>query len=186
MDEHTLCVIYDCPLVNEFNTQQFFQHVSANLTQDINHLYLLLNTPGGGVNLGIAIYNFLESLPIKVTTHNFGQVDSIGNVIFVAGEERFATPSSTFLYHGIAVGVGQQISVVQLEEVLSQAKNDEDRMTKILTVKTDYRASELKKFYSQGKSLTPREALAKKIIDGIKEVKIEPVAKRLVIPTAKP
>jgi len=185
MDEHTLCVVYDCPLIDEYNTQQFLQSVSSNLTQDIDHIYLLLNTPGGSINLGIMIYNFLEGLQIKITTHNIGQVDSIGNVVFLAGDERFATASSTFLYHGIAIGIGGRVSLVQLAETLSQANNDQARMTKILASKTNFTVSELEDFYKQGKSLTPAEAKTKKIIENIKDVKIEPIAKRLVIPTQK-
>jgi len=185
MDEHTLCVIYDCPLVNEFNAMQFFQHVNGNLSPDINHLYLLLNTPGGSVNLGIEIYNFLKALPVKVSTHNIGQVDSIGNVIFVAGEERFATPNSTFLFHGIA-GSWTNLSVPQAREALSQLENDEKRMTAILREHTDLGPRQLTEFYRQGRSVAPEEAMEKKIINKVKEVEISPTARRVVIPTARP
>ncbi len=185
MDEHTLCVVFDCPLVNEFNTMQFLSHVSQHLDNNCNHLYLLLNTPGGGVNLGIEIYNFLKALPVKVTTHNIGQVDSIGNVIFVAGEERFAPPNSTFLFHGIA-GSWKEVSVPQAREALSQLENDEKRMTKIIKENTDFTRAQITRFYHQGKSLPPREALAKRVIHAIKNVDIAPNAVRLVIPTQKP
>lgn len=185
MDEHTLCVVFDCPIVNENNTQQLLQVITSNLTPDINHIYLLLNTPGGSVNLGIVIYNFLKSLPIRLTTHNIGQVDSIGNVIFVAGSERFATSNSTFLFHGIATGQIGGASLPQLGEILSQVKNDEQRMTTILRTNTSLLARDLNKFYREGRSITPEFALEKGVITDIKDVEIAPTAKTIVVQTSR-
>lgn len=184
MNEKTLCAVFDCPLINEQNTQNLLQLISSSLSPDIDHLYLLLNTPGGSVNHGILIFNFLRSLPVKVTTHNVGQVDSIGNVIFVAGTERFATPNSTFLFHGVASGQWGGLSVQQAHEAISQLENDEQRMTTILRENTGFLARELKAFYRQGKSITPDKAKDKGIIDGIKEVEIAPSTRRVVIPTS--
>lgn len=186
MDEHTLCVVFDCPHIEEANTQSFLQNVNANLTANINHLYLMLNTPGGSVNLGILIYNFLKSLPIKVTTHNVGQVDSIGNVIFVGGEDRFATPNSTFLFHGIASGQWGGLSVHKAKEAVSQLENDENRMTTILRENTGFLAGELRDFYEEGKSITPDKALEKGVIQEVKQVSISSEANVLVIPTKLP
>ena len=45
---------------------------------------------------GMNLYNFLRGLPIRLTTHNVGNVDSIGNAVFLAGEHRYACPHSPF------------------------------------------------------------------------------------------
>ncbi len=42
-----------------------------------------------------------EGVPYKLITHNVGNVDSIGNVIFLAAEERYACSTSTFMFHGV-------------------------------------------------------------------------------------
>jgi ATP-dependent protease ClpP protease subunit len=57
--------------------------------------------PSGRVMNGINIYNVLRGLPAKVVFHNVGNVDSIGNVLFLAGDERYACPHSTFMFHGV-------------------------------------------------------------------------------------
>jgi len=137
------------------------------------------------VNLGIMMYNFLKALPMKITTHNIGQVDSIGNVIFMAGEERFATSNSTFLFHGIASSV-QGVSVPQMKEAFSQLQNDEKRMTDILKANSEFKPSQLTKFYREGRSIQPAEALKCKVINEIKDVEIAPTARRVVVPTVKP
>jgi ATP-dependent protease ClpP protease subunit len=66
----------------------------------VQHLHLLISTPGGSVMHGLTAYNFLRALPLKLTTHNIGNVDSIGNVIFLAGERRYACPHATFMFAG--------------------------------------------------------------------------------------
>jgi ATP-dependent protease ClpP protease subunit len=48
----------------------------------------MLSSPGGHVMLGMNLYNVLRALPIKLTTHNVGNVDSIGNAVFLAGNPR--------------------------------------------------------------------------------------------------
>jgi ATP-dependent Clp protease, protease subunit len=70
-----------------------------------NAIYLLLSTPGGTVDHGIALYNVLKGLPVPFTTHNVGSVNSIGNVVFLAGKERKAAPNTTFMFHGVGVDV---------------------------------------------------------------------------------
>ena len=40
---------------------------------------------------GVAIYTTLRALPLDLTTHNIGNVDSIGNIIFLAGARRYAS-----------------------------------------------------------------------------------------------
>jgi ATP-dependent protease ClpP protease subunit len=45
------------------------------------------------------LYNFLGALPLELTTHNIGSVDSIANVLFLAGKIRLAAPNTRFLFH---------------------------------------------------------------------------------------
>lgn len=49
---------------------------------------LLLSTPGGQVMAEITGYNFLRALPFRLVIHNAGNIDSIGNAIFLAGPIR--------------------------------------------------------------------------------------------------
>lgn len=71
-------------------------------------LYMLFSSNGGDVNAGFVLYNFLLSLrgKIKTTIHNIGNVDSIANVIFMSAERRLASPSASFLFHGISMNFG--------------------------------------------------------------------------------
>src|SRR3546814_8276906 len=67
---------------------------------------------------GMNIYNVLRALPARLVFHNVGNVDSIGNAIFLAGDIRLACPHSTFMFHGVGMDIP---SGVRLEQKNSQA-----------------------------------------------------------------
>ena len=65
--------------------------VLANLVnQGVAHIYLTFSTPGGSVMNGMNLYNVMRGLPCDISIHNVGNVDSIGNAIFLAGTHRYA------------------------------------------------------------------------------------------------
>lgn len=76
-------------------------------------VYLLLSTPGGSVMHGMNLYNVLRGMPFELITHNVGNVDSIGNAVFLAGAKRYAAPHSTFMFHGVGFDLPAQ---TRLEE----------------------------------------------------------------------
>ena len=84
------------------NTTESLIATMANLANEaVPEVHLLFSTPGGLVMNGMNLYNVLRAMPFKLVTHNVGNVDSIGNAIFLAGEERYACPHSTFMFHGV-------------------------------------------------------------------------------------
>jgi ATP-dependent protease ClpP protease subunit len=91
--------------INPLTVQHFMSACGNLITQGHDELYLCISTPGGQIASGITLYNFLRSLPVKVATHNMGNIDSIGNAIFLAGEHRRACQHSTFMFHGAAFDV---------------------------------------------------------------------------------
>src|SRR5438874_2120012 len=78
----------------------------ANLAnQHVPRVHLLLSTPGGSVMNGITLYNTLRGMPFELITHNVGNVNSIGNAVFLAGTRRYACPQATFMFHGVGIDV---------------------------------------------------------------------------------
>jgi len=113
--------------------------VFANLTNNgASEIHLLLTTPGGSVMHGITLYNTLRSLPVKVVTHNMGNVDSIGNVIFLAGDELNACPNSTFMFHGVGFDVTTPVRLEEkrLREHLGSIGSDHRRIGGIIVEHT--------------------------------------------------
>jgi len=137
-------------------------------------LYFLFASGGGWVNSGIAFHNFLRSLPVKVVMHNMGTIDSIATVIFLAGEERFASPHSSFLFHGVEWTFSQptSVSTSKLAEHSSQLKQDERKIANIYIERSKLTDSEIFELFKQGESKDPAFALEKEIVHGIKNPSI--------------
>ncbi|MBF8756512.1 ATP-dependent Clp protease proteolytic subunit [Pseudomonas guariconensis] len=79
-----------------FNVQSCcFQALNAGATR----IRLHISSDGGSTGYGFALFNFLRSLPVPVDTHNLGNVGSMANIMFLAGEQRTAARHSRFLLH---------------------------------------------------------------------------------------
>src|SRR5262245_7966490 len=98
--------------INPFTAQNLMTAASQKLAAGTDDFYVLFSTPGGEVQSGIALYNFFRAIPAQITMHNMGNVDSIGNAIFLAGERRYACTHSTFMFHG----VGFDVKSLRIEE----------------------------------------------------------------------
>ncbi len=80
------------------------------LQSGATELELHLSTEGGNMTAGFALYFFLKSLPLPLTTHNVGSIESVGVVIFLAGNKRYACPRTRFLVHPLHWGFGALVA----------------------------------------------------------------------------
>lgn len=139
-----------------------------------DELYFLFSSPGGQVLAGITLYNFLRSLPVKIVMHNIGSIDSIATVIFLAGDERYATKSSSFLFHGVAAGfkADASLNLSQLKERVSSVNEDENKIARIITDRTNITDTEIRTLFSVGESKDPTFAKEKGFIHDLREAEI--------------
>ena len=70
---------------------------------DADEIHVHINTDGGSVAEGFAIYNALRAHPAKIITHADGFVASAGIFPFLAGEERIANIVSAFYFHPVQI-----------------------------------------------------------------------------------
>jgi len=137
-------------------------------------LYFLFSSPGGSVDAGIVLYNFLRALPVEIIMHNTGTVASIGTVIYMAGAKRYAAPQSTFLFHGVQTtfAPGVAMSHPQLLERLSMVRQDENKIAGIIASRSTLSGEEIRKLFHQGESKDLAFAQEKGIIHEIREANI--------------
>lgn len=137
---------------------------------DVDTVYLLFSTPGGTVMNCLNLYNMLKNMPFKLITHNVGNVDSIGNAVFLAGEERYACPTSTFMFHGVGYGVSQfRLEEKSLREFLDSVMNDHQRIGKIINERTDIDAEKAASLFREASTKDAQFALDAGIIHEIRE-----------------
>jgi ATP-dependent Clp protease, protease subunit len=147
----------------------------TNLTnQGVKQIYLMLSTPGGSVMHGMNIYNVLRALPIELITHNVGNVDSIGNAVFLAGSKRYACPHSTFMFHGVGFDVPQQTRIEEkfLRERLDGIVSDQKRIGSVIEDRTQISREDIAKLFLEAQTKDAAFAASCGIIDEIRDVQI--------------
>lgn len=109
----------------------------SNQAQPATELKIYLSSKGGDTVAGFSAYNFLKSLGVKVTTHNLSNVESIANVIFMAGSERFANPLSRFLLHPLQWGfAAPNADHLRLREWAACLDDDLKRFVQIMEIES--------------------------------------------------
>jgi ATP-dependent protease ClpP protease subunit len=160
--------------INPSTTEILLGTIAKLVGDGFTDINLLLSTPGGSVSHGIAIYNFLRGLPIKLTTHNIGNVDSIGSVVFLAGELRYSCPQSTFMLHGVAFGTtgASQFFEKNLVERLASVRADQERIKAIYTERANLTETDAERYFISEATLNADEAQARGLIHEIRQVSI--------------
>lgn len=148
--------------------------VSNFVGQGFREIHLLLTTPGGHVMHGVTIYNVLRGFPITLVTHNVGNVDSIGTVIFLAGERRYVCPQSTFMLHGVAFGTmaPTQFFEKNLKERLSSVQADQERIKTIYRDRAGVTPEDAENFFLGEVTMNAGDAVARGLAHEMRPVQI--------------
>ena len=103
VDEETQLIFFQ--LMREATTEILSEHVREILAnQFVESLVIHINSPGGDAYAGLALYDFIKSSQIPVTTVVEGIAASAASLIFLAGEKRMMTQNSTIMIHQCSWG----------------------------------------------------------------------------------
>lgn len=137
---------------------------SEDPDKDIN---VYINSPGGSVTAGLAIYDTMQFLKCPVTTYCVGQAASMGAVLLAAGDagKRYALPNARIMIHqpwGGVEGHAADISI-QAKEILRLR----DRLNEILARHTGQPLEKVAKDTDRDYFMTPEEAKQYGIVDEV-------------------
>jgi ATP-dependent Clp protease protease subunit len=112
------------------------QLLFLQMTDPKKDIHLYINSPGGSVTAGLAIYDTMQFMTCDVNTYCIGQAASMGAVLLAAGTKgkRYALPNARIMIHqpwGGAQGTASDISI-QAKEILRL----KDRLNEILAKHT--------------------------------------------------
>ncbi len=128
---------------------------------------LYINSPGGSVSAGMAIYDTMQYIKPNVSTICIGMAASMGAFLLAAGEKgkRFALPNSTIMIHQPLGGAQGQASDIKIHaEHILKIK---DKLNRILSERTGKPLAELEKDTDRDNFLSAQEALEYGLIDEI-------------------
>jgi ATP-dependent protease ClpP protease subunit len=168
--------------INPSTTEALIAAVGNAVNQGVKKVCLMLSTPGGAVMNGLNLYNVLRGFPIELTTHNVGNVDSIGNTVFMAGSKRFACAHSTFMFHGVAAYVQATMSTNtgplaslgerDLRERLGGIQADQKRIGSVIKECTTLDEAAIETLFLEAKTKDANWALGCGMIHEIRDIKI--------------
>jgi ATP-dependent Clp protease, protease subunit len=132
---------------------------------------LYVNTPGGSVTAGMAIYDTMQHVKAPVSTICVGLAASMGAVLLAAGKKgkRFALPNSEILIHQVMGGAEGQAT--EIEITAKHILKIKDRLNHILSKHTGQPLSRIEKDVDRDFWLDPKEAKSYGIIDEIIKTK---------------
>ena len=158
-----LCGPIEDTMSNLIVAQMLFLE-SENPDKDI-HLYI--NSPGGSVTSGLAIYDTMQFIKPKVSTLCMGMAASFAALLLSAGEKgkRFCLPHATVMIHQVLGGYQGQATDIEIHanETLRIAK----LMNTIMAKNTGQTVDTLHKDTNRDNYMTPDAAMAYGLIDGI-------------------
>ena len=137
---------------------------SQNSKKDIT---LYINSPGGLITAGMAIYDTMQYVRTDIQTIVLGQACSMGSLLASAGTKgkRFMLPHSRHMIHQPLGGASGQATDVQIRA--NELLRWKDELTKIYEKTTGQELSKLQDDMERDKFMTPTEAVAYGLADKI-------------------
>jgi ATP-dependent Clp protease protease subunit len=135
-------------------------------------IYLYINSPGGIVTSGLAMYDTMQYIKCDVATLCVGQAASMGSLLLAAGAEgkRFSLPNSRIMIHQPSGGFRGQASDIEIhaQETLSLKK----RLNEIYARHTGQKVATIEKAMDRDNFMSPEKAKEFGLIDSIVEKRI--------------
>ena len=126
-----------------------------------------INSPGGIVTSGLAIYDTMQYITPSVSTVCIGQAASLGSLLLAAGEKekRYALPNSRIMIHQPSGGAqGQATDIeIQAREILALRQ----RLNKIYVEHTGQELETIEQALERDRYMTPQEAAEFGLIDEV-------------------
>ncbi len=145
-------------------------------------VYLYINSPGGVVTSGMAIYDTMRFMPYDIATYCIGMAASMSTVLLAGGTKgkRFALPNSRVMIHQPSGGAGGQATDIAIaaKEILRWRKT----LNETIALHTGKTADQIEKDSDRDYYMSAEEAKAYGIVDHVVQSTRE--AQALVVQSA--
>ncbi len=134
-------------------------------------IYFYLNSPGGSVTDGLALYDTMQAIPNDVVTICLGSAASMGSFLLSGGTpgKRYSLPNSRLMYHQVMSGISGGTQYVDMETSVKETKKLYEKLNMYLSKFTQGKISfeEMKQKTDRDWWLSPEEAIESGFIDKI-------------------
>lgn len=132
-------------------------------------IFLYINSPGGSITAGMAIYDTMQYVPNDIVTVGIGMAASMGQFLLSSGAKgkRYATPNTRVLLHQPAGGFGGTASDIQTQAALIMSMKRQ--LSSITAEQTGKTVEQVMEDGDRDRWFTAAEALEYGFIDQIQE-----------------
>lgn len=143
---------------------QLLQLESDDATKDVS---IYINSPGGLVTAGLAIYDTMNYIECDVSTICIGQAASMGAFLLAAGTKgkRYSTESSRIMTHMVRAGAGGQIMDMEIQ--LNEARLLNEYLMEKMALNTGQKLSKVKKDMERDYFMSAQQAKAYGVLDEV-------------------
>ncbi len=136
-------------------------------------IHIYINSPGGSVTAGLAIYDTMQFLTCDVNTYCIGIAASMGAVLLTAGTEgkRFCLPNSHVMIHQVSGGA--QGTAADVERTIGFMFNLKKRLNAILSKHTGKSEKQVEKDADRDNYMSAEESAAYGLVDKVLESRKE-------------
>mgnify|MGYP001036737667 CR=1 FL=1 len=165
-------VIVGQPIMDDLANLIIAELLYLEVEDKDSEIYMYINSPGGSVTAGLAIYDTMQHVKPPISTICMGQAASMAAVLLAAGQKskRFALPHSRILIHqplgDLPPGQASDVKI-HAEEMLRLR----DELNKILAFHTGQKIEKIEKDTDRDFFMGPQEAKEYGIIDELIEPK---------------
>jgi ATP-dependent Clp protease protease subunit len=132
-------------------------------------IHMYINSPGGSVSAGMAIYDTMQFVSCDVATYVIGQAASMGAVLLTAGAKgkRFSLPNSRIMIHQPLAGMQGTAEDIAIH--MREFKRTKKRLNEILIKHCGQDLSQIERDTDRDRFMDPEEAVAYGLIDSVIE-----------------
>lgn len=157
------------------NTAYSIVSLIKRLDKTYQRINVFINSPGGNISEGLAIYNTLKSANAEIHTYNVGLTASMASILMMAGTSHMYKSSIKHL-HSASTGAWGNIS--DLEQAIEALKVFQSVLVQAVADKTGKTIEEVNQLWFDNKEhyMTAEQALEHGLVDHIEETKATPPA----------
>ncbi|HZN56981.1 MAG TPA: ATP-dependent Clp protease proteolytic subunit [Planctomycetota bacterium] len=161
-------IIFIGPSIDDYTSSLIIAQIlflmSDNKNQDIN---IYINSPGGAVTAGLAIYDTMQFVPCDIATYAIGQAASMGAILLAAGTKgkRHALPHARIMIHQPWGGTGGTAADIQIQA--KELRRNKQILTEILSKHTSQPIEKLEKDSDRDFFMSPQQAKDYGLVDEV-------------------
>jgi ATP-dependent Clp protease protease subunit len=161
-------IIFIGPNIDDYTSSlviaQILFLMSDNKNQDIN---IYINSPGGSVTAGLAIYDTMQFVPCDIATYAIGQAASMAAILLAAGTKgkRHALPHARIMIHQPWGGTGGTAADIQIQA--RELRRNKQVLTEILAKHTAQPIERIEKDSDRDYFMTPIQAKEYGLVDEV-------------------